>query len=66
MQSELVNIYVGIILPSWCLLLCPIPLKKGEILCIRVPLPRGDLGLSLGDLVLLSLASLDIVEYTVL
>ena len=50
---------MGLILPSWCLLLCPIPLKKGETLCRRVPLPRGDLDLS-------SLASLDTFENIVL
>ena len=36
---------MGLILPR-CLLLWPSPLKKGETLCRRFPLPRGDLGLS--------------------
>ena len=39
------SVHIGLILPS-CLLVWPSTLKKRETLCKKLPLPRGDLGLS--------------------
>ena len=39
------SVHIGFILPN-CLLVWPSPLKYGETLWKKLPLPRGDLGLS--------------------
>ena len=49
------SVHIGLILPRLCLLLCPILLRKWKILCRSVPLPKGNLGLSLESMAFLSL-----------
>ena len=63
------SVHIGLILPRLCLLFCPIHLRKGENLCRSLPLPKGDLGLSLGSMTSLSLVLFlesNMVETTVL